>query len=184
MANYCRMINASLSFSNWHKNTRWLMKFFLLLVTSFAGCQKIESISNIPQISFLRSETSLSTDALDSKNKRVIVHFTLADGDGNFGLTEADSLPPFSVNKNNCYVKVQFKQNKKWIAKDSTIGYRIPYIGSSNGQAIVLRAETRITFDYPEANYPFDSVRYEIWVEDRDFNMSNRITTPAIGLPR
>lgn len=143
--------------------------WMLVLVIS---CNKLETVSPVPHIEYVAVESSISVDGLDAKNRKIVLHFSLTDGDGNFGLTDQDT----SILK-NCFIQTYFYENAVW-SKSLFVDYRIPYLGTSSQQPVVIKAEAIVTLEYPIKNYLADSVYYELWVTDRAGNQSNTIQTP------
>jgi hypothetical protein len=155
--------------------------FSLLFLT---GCNERIDYSDIPEI-------TMSDRQVYTNPTVMIVGFT--DGDGDIGLNEGDTLPPYEfipdtlinpeVSSNKFYYNLLFYYYENidgsWVEVDLIVPYfyRIPVV-TPTGQNKALKGEieVEITFD---ATTP-DSIRFEIELIDRALHISNRLVTPTI----
>lgn len=115
---------------------------------------------------------------------KIIVAFT--DGDGDIGLNESDTLPPYNYVEDpfnkyyyNLLMYYYIYNNGQWEEYELAVPYfyRIPVITPS-GQNKALKGEIEVDVSLPQ-NRP-DSIRFEIVLIDRALHESNRLVTPAI----
>lgn len=161
----------------------WL---WLSMAALFIACVKPVDYPNEPVISL----KWFTTYGLDSAS--VKVDFT--DGDGNFGLNPEDTSGVFADchNKYNLFCIYQELQFGNWVTvsldpcDDPNIipfFYRAPW-AKPLGQFKVQQGDIRWKI-YPgyflASN--FDTCRFEIFIQDRDFNESNHVITDPFIKP-
>lgn len=134
-----------------------------------------------PQIEFLSSNVEVVTNALGQNQIQIKVKFYLIDGDGDVGLMEFDTLPPYDANFFPSFYSINngVKQIDTTFIADK---YRIPWVGDL-GQDKALKAEVSIDFEYPYSNsfpFPHDSIMYSFYMLDRLLNKSNTVWTDTI----
>lgn len=149
------------------------------------GCRKDEKFPVIPHIEFLEF-VKYGNDSADFR-----ISFT--DGDGDLGLDQGDTLPPFdsaSGNAENIYMLYYQKDTLtgQWVTYELspsdtivnllTYNYRIPRI-DPQGQNKSLEGEI-IVHMYPPFNVqnPF---KYEVYIKDRALHQSNKIVSPELN---
>ena len=139
----------------------------------FASCLQGVKYPPEPQITYLSYTETDSLDLLGNPTSHfVLITFEFTDGDGNLG--EAES----SVTKNLFVSEYGILNGEKQAPVESQ--YRMPDI-TPKGQNKSLKGEVDIDIVL-FANYPYDSVQFEIYIKDRSNNESNIITTPIIPL--
>jgi hypothetical protein len=149
------------------------------------GCRKDEKFPVIPHIEFLEF-VKFGNDSAD-------FHITFTDGDGDIGLDQSDTLPPYdsaSGNAENIYMLYYQKDTAtgQWVTyelspSDSipnplSYNYRIPRV-LTEGQNKALEGEIIIHM-YPPFNVqnPF---KYEVYIKDRALHQSNKILSPELN---
>lgn len=167
-----------------------ILLFALVFSTIILGCLKDNEIPPVPAVSFNSIE-----NFGDSIN--VIVNFT--DGDGNFGLEQADTTGVFAdcLRYYNFYCIYQEKQNGVWVDNgnappgqlDPCINeeaapfyYRVPWAkptGQDPSQSGTIKLKMT-TYYLPSA---FDTCRFKIKLVDRDIQESNEIVTSEFVKP-
>lgn len=170
------------------KSLKWIA-IILLLVSSFAGCKKYDEYPPEPAIEYL--DFVLLRDAQDI-DQRGVLRFSFADGDGNIGLFSFDTLPPYDYNlfvkyfeRQNGVFKEIFLVTPNYI-NDTTIVYdtatfngRIPILTpAGKNKAINGEIEDTLFVNNPLSTY--DTIMFEVYIQDRDLNKSNTIQTPPI----
>jgi len=103
-----------------------------------------------------------------------------SDGDGDIGLEEHQTDPPYDA---NLYV-FQYGVHKGFQIFIDTLSFRIPYV-TPEGQNKSLKGEIDVDLDIIYILPPFDTidtVKYEIYLLDRSLNQSNIITSEEISL--
>ena len=151
-----------------------------------AGCLKTEEFPPEPRIEFKSFQIynvynpDLGT-WVDSAS--LVISFT--DGDGDIGLTNADSLPPYDCNLRLEYYEFE---NGVWTNPDlGTSPYiceRVPIIRPT-GQNKTLEGEIAVAMmDFEFFHLPgADSIRYSAVLVDRALHESNSVETGLILVP-
>lgn len=154
---------------------------FLLIFTF--SCKKPQQYPTIPQISYKSYEIRDTIDLLDNVVKRGKLKFYVIDGDGDIGLSEADSIAPYNLGSlyyHNLFLTMYEKIDGKFEKVDLTVplNYRIPYV-VPQGQNKTLKADIIVDIDFPQViNY--DTIKYDFFIFDRALNQSNIISSPEI----
>jgi len=163
-----------------------LARILILIITvllSGLSCKKIESLPEIPSISFKNFILIDTIDALGNEGKIGELTFDFEDGDGDIGLTQPDSLSADSTNF-NLFFTLFSKTNGEFIEVsendlETPLNYRIPYI-EKEGQNKALKGEIQVDFIY--LLFEYDTIRYSFFILDRALHKSNVETTPEIAL--
>ena len=158
----------------------------IIILLSGLSCQKIESLPEIPSISFksfIFKDTTI-TDILGNEVKIGELTFDFEDGDGDIGLTQPDSLSVDSSNF-NMFFTLFSKTNGEFIEVseddlETPLNYRIPYI-KKEGQNKALKGEIQVDFRYYHT-FEYDTFKYSFYIVDRALHKSNIETTPEIAL--
>jgi len=153
----------------------------LIVLLSGLSCKKIETLPEIPSISFKSFILIDTTDALGNEGKIGELIFDFEDGDGDIGLTQPDSLSADSTNF-NLFFTLFNKIDGEFIEvseKDleTPLNYRIPYI-KKEGQNKALKGEIKVDFIY--LLFEYDTFKYSFFIVDRALHKSNVETTPEI----
>lgn len=153
----------------------------ILLVAVLPGCLKQGEFPDEPYLEYL----SFTNDP-----EEPIMKFKFTDGDGNVGLANRDTMPPFqpSINPVNLYhwnfwINYYEKINGEWVQIEldpSAIYTRIPRL-DPEGQNKALEGEVVIDMEgwFP-LNPAADTVRYGAILLDRDLNKSNEAFSEEI----
>ena len=163
-----------------------LAKILILIITvllSGLSCKKIESLPEIPSISFKSFILIDTIDALGNEGKIGELTFDFEDGDGDIGLTQPDSLSVDSTNF-NLFFTLFGKIDGEFIEVsendlETPLNYRIPYI-EKEGQNKALKGEIQIDFIY--LLFEHDTIKYSFFIVDRALHKSNVETTPEIAM--
>jgi len=157
------------------------------------SCKKDNQFPDTPQITFLAFDQVKDISGKDSSG---VLRFTFTDGDGDIGLTPADTFPPYnkgSIYYFNFFISYYEKQNGNWV-KIVVPGFppgsdtlsnnsRMPYI-TPEGQNKALEGEIQMSLFTNNPFSPFDTIKYEVTIADRALNRSNQITTREIVLEK
>ncbi len=156
-----------------------LLSILGLVVSSFS-CKEIVKYSEEPQINFKSFYATDSVDILGNEIKFVKLTFSIIDGDGDFGLTESDTLPPYdSLFRHNFFSTLYGKVNDSYEEVDILLGsYRIPWAEVIDGKA--YKADVDIDFEYFTNLLPYDTLKYEFYVVDKALHESNIEDSPDI----
>ncbi|MBK8341523.1 MAG: hypothetical protein IPK99_16790 [Flavobacteriales bacterium] len=159
-------------------------KVALLLVgvaMVLGACLKTDEFPEEPIIGFKEFKTFGDSAALT---------ITFTDGDGDIGLGQGDTLPPFDTMPFvfNLFVEYEELQNGVWVPFTGFtfpfLHQRVPLI-TPTGQNKTLEGEITYRFtDWPTIpNTPWDTVRYTVKLVDRALHESNTVRTDEIILP-
>ena len=162
------------------------VKIPILIITvllSSLSCKKIESLPEIPSISFNSFILKDTTDVLGNEGKIGELIFDFEDGDGDIGLTQPDSLSVDSTNF-NLFFTLFGKIDGEFIEVsendlETPLNYRIPYI-EKEGQNKALIGEIQVDFIY--LLFEYDTIKYSFFIVDRALHKSNVETTPEIAM--
>ena len=149
---------------------------FIVLLTLFFACKKRESFSDIPYLEFRHYELKDSVDALGNITKLCELHIYFTDGDGDIGLFEQDSIPPFDY---NLFVNYYEMNNGNLQIQNLTPPYhiRIPNL-TPTGQNKSLKVDVKYDVDVTYRNS--DSIKFELKLFDRALNKSEWVSSPLI----
>lgn len=158
---------------------RILSLIFLLFVA--ASCIDEKQFDDVP---FLRYEGAewVETDGGDQglvDRLRVSLYFT--DGDGNVGLEDDQTNPPFDEDSPyhyNLWVRYFEKQGDSLVEiPDAVFSVRLPNL-TPRGQNKTLEAE--IAYDIDLTQTAADSVQFFFTLVDRDLQLSNEVNSPVL----
>lgn len=164
--------------------TNSTFRIFIVLLASFTlgltACDETIEYSPIPDITFMKSTVTDSTDILGNKKIFVELLFSVIDGDGDMGLSENDTTEPFvDMYQYNFFSTVfYFDEGVLNPSEIEDYNYRIPYVEVENHKA--YKAEITVEFEYYESQLTGDSIAYEFFIVDRSLNHSDTIRTPGI----
>lgn len=161
----------------------------LLVILVSISCKKYEEYPPEPVLEFSDFLILRDTAGID---QRGILKMTYTDGDGNIGLNDSDTVAPYDYNLFIKYFELQrgvFKEiflvTPNYI-NDSTVIYdtatfngRIPILTPA-GKNKAIRGEIEDTLFINNPLSPYDTIKFEIYIVDRDLNKSNTISTPPI----
>ncbi|MBK7946699.1 MAG: hypothetical protein IPJ85_15975 [Flavobacteriales bacterium] len=117
----------------------------------------------------------------------LVIYFT--DGDGDIGLDDSDSSPPFNTGSDyyyNLFVEYEELQNDVWVPVSLALPlrYRIPRI-TPTGQNKALEGEIAVALPWriiPDS--VTRTVRFNVRLVDRKLHESNRVyTDPIVVVP-
>ncbi|MCQ2286739.1 MAG: hypothetical protein MJZ76_07675 [Bacteroidales bacterium] len=159
-----------------------MKKFGLILLCAIllCMCKRPEKFSEVPYIEFVSIEkVDNGTGKDDQANLVVYFH----DGDGDIGLSNADTTGVFSMDSTyyyNFFIDYYEKQNGNWILVElpTPLHARIPYLSENVPESI----EGEITILTYINNYfsPYDTIKLRCQLVDRALHQSNIIETPEI----
>jgi len=181
--------------------------FILLFILTVFSCRKPPEYSNIPEIKFKQIQRFKVDQNIDS----IMIEISFKDGNGDLGITEAqsehskynkfrDTISDINIetgDTTDIYVYRNFKL--KAFKKNQATGEFDPIVFNSpidgrfdplfNGGApspidgTLRHGFIQSTFSgNNQILKPFDEVRYEVYIYDRENNKSNTIVTDPIIL--
>ena len=172
---------------------KWVPLFLILGFIAFYACKKYDEYPPEPKIEFMDFVILRDAQGID---QRGVLRFSFTDGDGNIGLYDSDSVPPYDYNlfiryfeqKNGTFEEV-FLITPSYI-DDSTLVYdtatfngRIPILTPA-GKNKSISGEIEDTLFVNNPLSPFDTIMFEVYIKDRDLNESNSIQTPPIVIKK
>lgn len=156
-----------------------------------SSCAEKTEFSEIPFIQFTAFEQLKTASGKDSIG---ILKLYFTDGDGDMGLNASDTLAPYnkgSLYYYNFFITYFEKQNGVWTkvvlpppfpgADTLTNNSRIPNL-TPTGQNKVLEGEISMQLFTNNPFSPYDTIRYDVRICDRELNMSNLVQTSEIIL--
>lgn len=166
---------------------RYYLPALALLFLGLSSCgDQTRGYSDVPAIQLLKVETVKGALGKDSLLE---ITFSYTDGDGDIGLTDGDTLPPYNAGSQyqyNLLVYIWEYSNGQRIpiqlAGDKVrFSRRIPDI-QPTGKIKEISGEMTVRYDArPLILYP-DTVVCELTLVDRALNMSNTIKTNPVPL--
>jgi hypothetical protein len=159
---------------------RYLKYIFLSIIVVLLNCKRPEEYPDKPEIHF---KSFYVSEITDSMGKKLIgqLTFSFIDGLGNIGFDEIssnnnlDSLPD-TIKYNLFFTKYNRIDNQFVVdSQNIKLFYTIPYINN-------IKGDVRVTFDYLFIKY--DTIKYEFFLIDRNYNRSNVETTPVLLLKK
>jgi hypothetical protein len=160
--------------------------FLLLLIYSLMGCLKQEEFPIEPQITyngFLKIQDSTGID------NRGVIEIGYTDGDGDIGLSDSETDPPYDYNLFLTYFEKQngiFKKVDITYFNDSTNQYdtlnmnaRIPVL-TPQGRHKAIKGIIQDTIFINNPLSAYDTIRFDIYIKDHALHMSNTVSTQEI----
>lgn len=155
------------------------------------SCKQDPQFPDTPQISFLAFDQVKDVSGKDSSG---VLRLSFTDGDGDIGLTAADTFAPYnkgSVYYFNFFISYYEKQNGNWVkivipgfppgSDTLSNNSRIPYL-TPEGQNKALEGEIQMSLFTNNPFSPYDTIKYEVTIADRALNRSNQVSTREIVL--
>jgi hypothetical protein len=143
------------------------------------GCEKSRQFPIEPFVKLEKYDLVAANVDPNALNEHIALRFYFTDGDGNIGLEEGDTLPPFCNTcehydnlRVNVYSKIDgvFELNYPYNARIKNL--------TPNGQNLSLEGHMDYKIDI--ANRTSDTIMVDFYLEDRDLNQSNVERTPEL----
>lgn len=158
-----------------------ILTFFMMIAGLGSSCLRVEEFPDRPNVDykdFIKIDNGLGYD-----DKGILV-LSFTDGDGDLGLAESDTFPPYdpgSMYYYNFFISYFEKQNGEFIEIDLPFpnNSRIPKLNSSRNER-PLKGEIEIELYINNFASPYDTIRFSAFIVDRALNHSDTITTPQI----
>jgi hypothetical protein len=153
----------------------------IVLLLTFSSCRKDPVYPVEPSIEFKSITKVQNNTGIDDKG---ILKFSFVDGDGDIGLSDYDSEPPYdtgSIYYYNCFITYYEKQHGEYVAVTlpMTNNYRIPLTPPAT-KGLPLQGDVDVELFINNYWSTYDTIRYDIYIVDRALHVSNTITTPDI----
>jgi hypothetical protein len=150
--------------------------FILVLLLLLFACKKNETFSDIPYLEFTKYELKDSTDALGNITKICELHIHFTDGDGDIGLFESDTIPPFDYNLFVNYFEMK-NDSLQQVNVNPPYHIRIPDL-TQTGQNKSLKVDVKYEVNITYRNS--DSIQFTLKLFDRALNESDWVSSPLI----
>ncbi|MCD4747411.1 MAG: hypothetical protein K8R58_14025 [Bacteroidales bacterium] len=151
-----------------------ILSFLILVVLIFSSCKKIEEFPVIPHIEYVNF-----TKIINAQNQvyKGVLKISFTDGDGDIGLYQWDTIPPYEYNFMIDYYE---KQNGIFVKIDPELPFhaRIPILTPTGANKSIKGEIEDTLFLNPQSAY--DTIRFEVYIIDRALHNSNVIQTPDI----
>jgi hypothetical protein len=149
----------------------------VMLVVQASSCRD-PKFDKTPAITF-KSMDKIANDLGYDDKATLTIHFQ--DGDGDIGLDDNDWQAPFDTASPyfyNWFIDLYEKQNGQFVKIAFNNNARIPRLSTTYPESI----EGDLSLELFINNYfsPYDTVRFECYIVDRELHHSNIITTPEI----
>lgn len=175
------------------KMRKTVVFLFIILIVAAISCKKYEEYPPEPRIEFMDFVVLRDAQGID---QRGVLRFSFTDGDGNIGLYDDESLPPFDYNlfiryfekKNGTFEEVflitsRYEDDSTLVYDTATFNGRIPILmPAGKNKSISGEIEDTLFVNNPLSR--FDTIMFELFIKDRDMNESNVIQTPPIVIKK
>ena len=165
----------------------------MILVSALTSCRKVEKFPDTPYIEF-KSFTRIYNPDLEIYDRGVL-HFYFQDGNGDIGLNNGDTLPPYNQSSKYyynliiTYFEMQNGELKEvpivWFNSETekydtlSLSARIPNL-TPQGINKAISGEIHDTLFIYNFNSNYDTIKFDAYIYDRALNASNSISTPLI----
>jgi len=162
---------------------RTLLSISALILVLLGSCLKEKEFPPEPFIEF-KSFTKVFIPP-DTIPAELILSIRFTDGDGDIGLSEADSLPPYvDPYNNNFFIDLVKLVNGQPEITEISYNSRIPLLDENPGKK-PMEGVLKFTFDQNEYQNMRkfllnDTIAFDVSIVDRALNHSNVIRTPYL----
>jgi len=158
----------------------------MAIIIGLSSCLEEEDFPIEPLIEF---STFVKLDDGLGYDNRGVLEITYKDGDGDIGLLDSDTIPPYDYNLFINYFEMQNGEFKQVFItvyntdteQDDTISFnaRIPILTPDgvNKSISGIIQDTLFINNYAS---DFDTIKFECWIMDRALHESNHVFTPPI----
>jgi len=164
---------------------RVLKYFGIFLFTSLIilSCIREEEYPIIPEIKF--EDFTLLYNPNSGLIERGVLKISFKDGDGDIGLYQHDTAPPYDLNFFITYYEIQNRDTVEIFLVDpgtgdtSTFNARIPILTPS-GSDKSIKGEIEDTLWIYDPSSSYDTIMFKAYLIDRALHESNKVSTPLI----
>lgn len=146
------------------------------------GCVHKERFSDTPKIESV-TLTKISNGTNKDSDGLLVIHFT--DGDGDIGLDEDDTMPPFDTTSAfyyNYFITYYELQNGVWVSPpelENNFHVRLPrFLQGETKEPLQGNIDLIININNPYS--PYDTIKFDCQIVDRALRKSNIVTTQEI----
>ncbi len=179
------------------RHTWVILVLMLVFFAAIFSCRKFEDFPVIPEIAY--QGFLLENNVETGITERGVLIFSYQDGDGNLGLAKNDTFPPFNFGspyyynliidyyemRNGKFEKIPliFWNNETQQYDTLTFNSRFPILTPPTGNLAIKGIFQDTLFLYNPLS-KFDTIKFSVYIYDRDLNKSNVIETPPIIINR
>lgn len=150
-------------------------------LSMLSACLPHNNFPDQPVIEFKEFKKIPTDDGIDEKGVLVL---TFTDGDGDIGLGQGDTLPPFDPNSEyyyNFFTRYYEKQNGEFVEIELDIPnyFRIPVL-TPIGQNKTLEGDIEVELFINNPFSDYDTIKFDAWIVDQALNESNVVETGEI----
>jgi len=149
--------------------------YILVIILLFSGCEKEEFYPVIPEIKYIDFSASYKDEGLGT-NIIGTLTFSFIDGDGNIGFPENEDTIKETPEIPDAYIVEYVKVDGKFILKDTT-NYLLPYFEKGIYRKFL---KGTIDIELTRTILSEDTAKYEFYILDRAYNISNTEMSPII----
>jgi hypothetical protein len=157
----------------------WVLLIFLLV-----GCDPPSAhFSIVPRIEY-RGFTLAK--AKNNKDSLGYLKVYVEDGDGDLGLNEQDTFPPFNVGSSfyyNFVVKIYQKKGDSWELLPEGYNGRFPDLNITHEKQPIQAVITmEMDLSFWKLFLTSNEIKMDVYIYDRALHQSNTVSTPAFTL--
>jgi len=150
---------------------------YIFLLTLGFSCIEYPEYPPEPRVEYISAIPYIREDELGNQEKTIRLTFMLYDGDGDIGHgqtepTKRDFYSTFYVQKDGV-----FHLLSDFIADSSN--YTLPQLRAENNTKFI-KAEVQIDIAHSSLSFPYDTVSFSFYVQDRAGNTSNKDSSDLI----
>ena len=154
-------------------------------IAAFVACNKEEDFPEVPYLEYRDFTVLRNSNNIDEKG---ILKIYFTDGDGDMGLDNGDTLPPFDKNSiyyYNFFITYYEKQYGQFVKVEPSVTFnsRIPVLESSSSNG-AIKGEIEIEMFINNPFSVYDTIKFEAYIVDRALQAGNLISTPDIILKK
>ncbi len=150
------------------------------LVFAAVSCRKFEEYPPEPFIEY--GDFAFLINSETGKVEKGLLSIRYRDGDGDIGLAQSDTLPPYDyagAYYYNFIVAFFENQNGQFVEKQGSFNGRIPPLLPKN-QKKSIKGIIEYEIDVLDPNSLFDTIQFRVKLIDRALNISNEVLSPEI----
>lgn len=161
--------------------------FISIIILFICSCQRPPDYDKIPKIEFKSIQKSVIFSQVSlSKQDSIVVTLSFEDGDGDLGMTtdQVNKNPYVGFYERNyhatLYKRVKGVYKEVFDLEGNTLkygGFFPPLVDKEGPIDGDLNYQILISHNNAQILEAFDTLRFEIFIIDRDLNQSNTITT-------
>jgi len=156
---------------------RLLVFTILFISVTLASCEKPEEYSSIPEIKYVKTDVYTGTDQLGNISDILEVQFSFVDGDGDLGLSQADTNGIFAPGGDYYYnlrFQIYEKVNGEFILNEAEKqNFRFQNISKQQTSNKVLKGDMITKLYLSKENNYSDTLKVSFFIYDRALNKSN-----------